>query len=264
MKLSYVIIFFILLVNNTEKYLTKRDVFTQGVLIPCGSILNVTTINGNAGKCLYSGHDVMVLLEDLIKMVIAGKTNKGYDIYNACGVTYIDDLLIVNKSYPLPHDYMPQDGKLLKIVQSAFNRMRADMDKLGMKVFTASGYRPFEYQQKLYDRYVEKEKQAHPNKDPVAIVDTYAARPGHSEHQTGLCFDLNSVTKVFGNTNEGKWVTKNCHKYGFIVRYPYGKQHITGFTYEPWHLRYVGERLAAYLFKNKITLEEYLGITSRY
>ena len=100
--------------------------------------------------------------------------------------------------------------------------------------------------------------------DGRAAADTYSARPGHSEHQTGLAIDLNDVTDNFGNSREGKWVAAHCHEYGFIIRYPKGKQKITGYMYEPWHVRYVGVKLATKIHDSGLTLEEYLGIDSVY
>jgi hypothetical protein len=92
--------------------------------------------------------------------------------------------------------------------------------------------------------------------------------PGSSEHQTGLSIDVSSdsvgcaLEESFGATADGKWLAKNCHKYGFIIRYPKNKTKITGYSYEPWHIRYVGRKLATYLYKNDLTLEEYYETTT--
>ena len=104
----------------------------------------------------------------------------------------------------------------------------------------------------LYNNYVSisgKEK-----------ADTYSARPGHSEHQTGLAFDVGSIDNNYGNTSAGKWLANNCHKFGFIIRYPIGKQNITGYQYEPWHIRYLGNPLATNVYNSGLCLEEYFGI----
>ena len=97
-------------------------------------------------------------------------------------------------------------------------------------------------------------------------ADKYSARAGHSEHQTGYCFDLNTIDDSFAFTNEGKWVDNNAYLYGFIIRYPKGKEELTGYQYESWHLRYVGKDLAKVLYNNGdwITMEEYFGLTSKY
>ncbi len=183
------------------------------------------------------------------------RTSKGFVIENRDGVTYIDGLLVVNKTYSLPSWY--GDG-LTSETQSAFNEMEADAKALGLNIYISSGYRSYSTQDTIYNNYVKVDGQKE--------ADTYSARAGHSEHQTGLAFDLNSIDDSFTYTDEGKWVNANCYKYGFIIRYPKGKDDITGYMHESWHLRYVGEELASKLYNNGdwITLEEYFGITSEY
>ncbi len=136
--------------------------------------------------------------------------------------------------------------------------MRADDSSQGLSLWIASGYRSYTYQNGLYSMYVK-------NRGKEA-ADTFSARPGHSEHQSGYAFDLNSVTDAFANTKEGIWVNENCYKYGFILRYPKGKDNETGYKYESWHLRYVGTELAEKLYNNGdwITMESYFGLTSTY
>ena len=105
----------------------------------------------------------------------------------------------------------------------------------------------------MYNNYLKRD-------GDVALVDTYSARPGHSEHQTGMAIDLLGsfgVLRDFKDTPEGAWVKENCYKYGFTLRYLEGKEAITGYLYEPWHYRYVGVELATYLMKHSLTLEEY-------
>ena len=109
------------------------------------------------------------------------------------------------------------------------------------------------YQKALYEGYLKN--------DPVDIVDTYSARAGHSEHQTGYAFDLYNVTlpyTSFGDTLEYEWLKINAHLYGFIIRYTEDNKNITGYKNEPWHIRYVGIKEATYIYENNITLEEYL------
>lgn len=190
-------------------------------------------------------------------------TSKGFRMEVKDGVTYIDDNLIVNKTYALPSNYSPKDPasrnmNIEKNVSSEFDKMASDAAALGLNIYISSGYRPYSSQQIIYNNYVSK--------DGVVAADTYSARAGHSEHQTGLCYDLNSVDSSFAYTNEGKWIKDNCYLYGFIIRYPEGKDSITGYMYEPWHLRYVGVELATKLYNNGswITLEEYYGIDSSY
>ncbi len=168
-------------------------------------------------------------------------------------VTYIDGILIANKTYALPADYAPGVNSE---AEAAFEKMAADAYGEGLTIYISSGYRSYDYQSGLYQRYVDRSGRAE--------ADRYSARPGHSEHQTGLAFDLNTITDEFKDTDEGKWVAANCHKYGFIIRYPEGKEDVTGYKYEPWHIRYLGVDIATAVYESGLSLEEYLGITSEY
>ena len=186
-------------------------------------------------------------------------TSKGYSGKVVNGVTYIDGVLIANKTYGLPSDY---GSGLTSETKNAFNNMGATFNKekeeSGRWLWIASGYRSYWDQKSIYNNYVSRDGQAN--------ADTYSARPGHSEHQTGLAFDLNTIDDSFSNTYEGKWVHDNCYRFGLILRYPKGKESITGYIYESWHLRYVGVELATKLYNGGdwITLEEYYGIDSKY
>ncbi|WP_051536532.1 D-alanyl-D-alanine carboxypeptidase family protein [Ruminococcus flavefaciens] len=170
------------------------------------------------------------------------------------GITYVNGILIANKTYGLPSDYNP--GKILPDAQSAFNSMQADAKKAGLSLWICSGFRSYTYQNTLYNNYVAR--------DGKAKADTYSARPGHSEHQTGLAMDINNASDSFNNTKEAKWIAENCYKYGFILRYPQGKQDITGYKYESWHVRYLGKALAKEVHDSGLTLEEFLCIDSKY
>ena len=182
------------------------------------------------------------------------------------GVTYADGIMIVNKTYALPETYRPSNSGeyqycttcLTEETLSAFNAMQADAQTLGLNLYISSGFRSYSYQENLYNNYVLQ--------DGKEEADTYSARPGHSEHQTGLAFDLNTIDDSFADTQEGIWVQENCYKYGLILRYPKGKEVETGYQYESWHLRYVGKELAEKLYNNGnwITLEEYFNLTSIY
>ena len=196
-------------------------------------------------------------------------TSTGHKLKIENGIAYVDDNLIVNKTYSLPIDYKPtnpnqtiNDQKcnncIDKQVIDAFNLMKSDAKALGLNIYISSGYRSYSYQERLYNNYSAV--------DGMEGADTYSASPGHSEHQTGLCFDLNSIDDSFAKTNEGIWIDKNAYLYGFIIRYPKGKENITGYQYESWHLRYVGVDLATKLYNNGnwLTLEEYYGLTSSY
>jgi D-alanyl-D-alanine carboxypeptidase len=169
------------------------------------------------------------------------------------GVTYVDGIMIVNKSYSLPSDYNPG---LDSEAQAQFNKLSSDAAKEGLDIWLASGFRSYEYQYEIYNEYVSTYgKEA---------ADTFSARPGYSEHQTGLVIDVNTIDDAFGDTAESDWLAANCYKYGFIVRYPEGKEDITGYKYEPWHIRYLGVETATAVYKSGKTLEEYLGVDSKY
>ena len=195
------------------------------------------------------------VVETKVDVDLSGTTNKGYEIKRVNGVYYINNILIANKTYALPESYNP--GGLTSEFNAAFNKMKEAAQKEGISIWVASGYRSYGYQKVLYNQYVGSYGKA--------SADTFSARAGHSEHQSGLAADLNQINESFANTKAGKWLASNAYKYGFILRYPKGKQGITGYIYEPWHFRYIGEE-AKNLYKDGewITLEEYLGIDSKY
>ena len=170
------------------------------------------------------------------------------------GVTYIDGILIVNKTYSLPKDFAP--GELSENTAENFVRLSSDARELGLNIVCTSGYRSYESQEQIYNNYAAA--------DGVLKADTYSARAGHSEHQTGLAIDVNSISDDFIGTPECEWLAQNAHMYGFIIRYPKGKEEYTGFSYEPWHIRYVGEDTATKIYESGLSLEEYLGIDSCY
>jgi LAS superfamily LD-carboxypeptidase LdcB len=179
---------------------------------------------------------------------------KGYSIKLVNGVTFVNGILIANKSYSLPESYAP--GDLTDEVKNAFNVMQKAAAAEGLNIYISSGYRSYSRQQTIYNNYVAV--------DGKAVADTYSARAGSSEHQTGLCFDLNTIDDSFANTPESAWLEKHAQEYGFIIRYPKGKDAVTGYKYEPWHLRYLGVDLATTVYNSGLCLEEYLGITSAY
>ena len=164
--------------------------------------------------------------------------------------TIVNGILIVNKKHPLPASYSPGEDPTA-IAQLKI--MIKDMQNLGYDISNSySGFRTYSYQKNLYERYVKM--------DGKTAADTYSARPGHSEHQTGLTYDLkHSDGTLVEKTSEAKWISENASNYGFIVRYKPGKEHITGYQAEPWHLRYIGNE-ATSIYTSGLTLEEYLGI----
>ena len=187
-----------------------------------------------------------------------GYSANGYRIVEIDGVTYVKtsygDVLIANKTYSLPRDYGP--GGLTRACDAAYDELKAAAAADGIDIFILSGYRSYDLQTSLYNRYVADDGQAE--------ADTYSARPGHSEHQSGLAIDVNSLSYSFADTPEGQWLAAHAHEYGFIIRYAKNKQGVTGYAYEPWHIRYLGKGLAAAVYESGLCLEEFLGITSQY
>lgn len=181
-----------------------------------------------------------------------------------------DDLvLLVNKKYFLDENYEPQnlvvpkvpfaigEMKLQKVASEALENMfKVAKEEAKLNLVARSGYRSYKTQVQLFARYVKN------NGYDEAVK--FSAKPGQSEHQTGLAMDItaDSVNRLlkysFGETKEGIWTKDNCYRFGFIVRYPADKTEITGYNYEPWHLRYVGKEIAKEIYDQDITLEDYL------
>lgn len=197
---------------------------------------------------------------------IVGLVNANVDLgfYNKVLASDLNDnnLILVNKFYYLDKTYEPDDLIILsgQYNGGVNNRLRKEAAEAFMKMASAalldnvyikniSAYRSYDYQVNLYDKYVRR--------DGKEKADIYSARPGFSEHQTGLCLDINSADDSFKDTKEAKWLQDNAYKYGFILRFPKGKEDITGYKYEPWHYRYVGTDAARIIYDNDLTLEEY-------
>ena len=160
---------------------------------------------------------------------------------------YVNGVLLVNKKHALPQNYGGMDSN----AYAALQQLQAGAEAAGYSMPLISGYRSYAYQASLYNSYVAQDGQA--------LADTYSARPGHSEHQSGLAFDIGALDNGYGNTPDGRWLHAHCADYGFIIRYPAGKESITSYQYEPWHVRYVGKEIASQIMAQGITLEEYLG-----
>ena len=175
-------------------------------------------------------------------------------------------MVLVNHANKMPDNYTfdtkecgssTSVNKTLQTVAcDAFLAMQKAAAAQGLNIYISSGYRSYSRQQTLYNNYVKS--------DGKALADTYSSRPGYSEHQTGLCFDLNTIDDSFGNTKESAWLEQHAQEYGFIIRFPKGKDAQTGYQYEPWHLRYLGIDMATKVYNSGLSLEEYLGITSEY
>ena len=182
--------------------------------------------------------------------------------------TTLDTTLLVNKHYLLDKDYIPDDlvnvsqnyawgefgsQKLREIAYNAFLDMWNAANEEGYYLMINSSYRSYEDQEIVYNNYK--------NSSGERFADSIAARPGSSEHQTGLALDIFSKTNTnkntFSQTDEAKWLKENAHNFGFILRYPEDKVDITGYSFESWHYRYVGKDIATYIYENDITYEEY-------
>ncbi len=186
--------------------------------------------------------------------VTSAATSTRDDIEVIDGLTYVHGILIANKTYALPASYNP--GGILPEAQDAFDKMAAAAAEDGLTFTIVSGFRSYDFQKQLYTNYC--------NRDGKEAADRYSARAGHSEHQTGLAMDINCAGAAFNDTPEAKWIAANCWKYGFILRYPQDKEDVTGYMYESWHVRYLGEEWAKTIYDSGLTLEEYFHIDSKY
>lgn len=179
--------------------------------------------------------------------------------------------LIVNKKRELPADYVPEDLVKPDVEFSSMGRsekklMRQEAadaledlfraaEEAGVELVAVSGYRSYERQQETYQSALKRKG--------AASTSRYNARPGQSEHQTGLAMDVSSpsvdcqLNESFGQTEAGHWLEKHAAEFGFIIRYEKGKEEVTGYSYEPWHIRYVGKELANILKQKGMTMEEY-------
>lgn len=182
-------------------------------------------------------------------------------------------LIFANKTHKLPDGYIPSDLVSLTVttaygdvqmkqeaaeaIANMFSAANAD----GVYPVVTTAYRSEEFQTELYNGYVERDGQE--------AADTYSSRPGYSDHQTGLAADISceangyNLNQEFENTAEGQWLAQHAHEYGFVMRYPNGKEEVTGYTYEPWHFRYIGVEEATNLYNSdpNMTMEEYYGIS---
>lgn len=190
--------------------------------------------------------------------------------------------LLINRAHRLPKDYVPadmipvpipfdahpKDSKRLMQREAAMAAVSLIQRAKAMKIqlYGISGYRPYERQEILYENALTRTMREQSISREEAEALTLVAPPGASEHQSGLALDVSSpsvaleLTEDFGHTREGRWLKAYAPLYGFILRYPKDKVHITGYAWEPWHIRYVTKSLALYLSLTNLTLEEYHDI----
>ncbi|MBO7097903.1 MAG: M15 family metallopeptidase [Alphaproteobacteria bacterium] len=189
----------------------------------------------------------------------------------------MDYTILVNKQNLLSRNFVPDNlvevheptgskldktyvNRLNPQAYKAFKDMQADALKAGYEIFIDSSYRSFEYQERVFNDVALKKG--------LAYAQNFVAAPGASEHQTGLAIDIifrrnaQMVENQQEDDPEIKWLFQNAHQYGFILRYPKGKEKVTGFNFEPWHFRYVGKKLATKIFTSNITLEEYYNLST--
>lgn len=220
-------------------------------------------------KKLFRG----VLYTIIIVLGIVGmvKTANKSNISSEVSAEKISDdiLVLVNREHSLGKNYKPKD--LIKPNVRFFSNMTKEeklmrkeageaLDELfkaagneGINLYALSGYRSYKTQKDTYEERVKRQGEE--------LADSFVAKPGYSEHNTGLSMDITNkdFSTSFETTAEGIWLKDNCYKFGFIIRYPKGKEDITGYSYEPWHIRYVGKEVAEIITTQAITLEEYLN-----
>ena len=206
-----------------------------------------------------------ILLIILITILIIFSKNKNKENHNI-NIEKVNDYkyILVNKENKINSDFKPDNLVEIKMCSlgnfyleeetaSAYEQMCLDSINEGLSISIASAYRSYDEQKELYNTYLELYGKSY--------VDKYVAVAGHSEHQTGLAIDLKSLEcDIFENSKEYLWVKGKAHNYGFIIRYQEGKEKITGYSAEKWHIRYVGKKVATYIYKNNITFEEYYNL----
>ena len=203
--------------------------------------------------------------EDIVTYVNIG-LDKEYYTDMVVSANTDDVLILVNKYNYLSKDYTPSDlesidskynkganNKLRHVAKESFEAMCDAALKDGIKIYSGSAFRSYSYQANLYNKYV--------NIDGKKKADTYAARAGHSEHQTGLALDIMNAKYQFLSSGDEEhiWLLHNSYKYGFILRYPKDKEDITGYMFEEWHFRYVGKEVAKTIHDEDITFDEYMA-----
>lgn len=244
--------------NLKKKEIIKEDDFTKS----CKK-LNYCKTDFKERYEKYQEEHKDLSSEDVVTYV---NLNLDYSFYTHTEKTPLlnKETILVNKYLYLGSDYVPENlenipteyarsgMKLVSIAKEKFVEMAKQAKADGYPIYAMSSYRSYEYQVNLYNRYAAS--------DGVEAADTYSARAGFSEHQTGLCADIYDGSIAYTSFEKSKsfnWMQENAHKYGFILRFPKGKEHITGYQYESWHYRYVGEKIATYIHENNITFEEY-------
>ena len=216
---------------NTYEFIHNVDTSTSG---DYEVIIKATDKNMNIQMAKYS--------------VVVNELKEDSDENNENQLRYIENILFINKKYNLPSSYKEEN----EVALNALKKLQETALLNGHELPVISGYISYSEQSKLYQDSLDK--------NGFDITNRTVEKPGHSEHQAGLAFDIGTTDENFGDTEAGKWLAEYCSEFGFIIRYPKGKEHITGYEYSPTHIRYVGEKHAKLIKKWGITLEEYLGV----
>lgn len=256
-------------INNIYNTLTEESINLIKDYDYIKDLSNILSINyfkeQNLDRYIKYYNKTELDVETILTYVNIGLDNEYYT--NVANITNQDDILVlVNKYHKLDKNYEPNDLKtinskyqwygrsnqLRKDAAQAFEEMCQAAIKDNIYIYAGSGYRSYSTQLYLYNKYVAE--------DGFANAETYSARAGYSEHQTGLAMDITNKTEFISyGTKEYKWLIENSYKFGFILRYPKGKENITGYMYEEWHYRYVGKTIAKEIYNSNLTYEEYLA-----
>lgn len=238
-------------IENSEKKDYIKELLTDTYFIESNLDNYINYISENEGNSIRENVEIV-------------NTNRHLDFYTNIQMADPEKgkLILTNKYYKLSEDFNPGElvnlsgyyglGSLVEESYNAFMDMHEAASEVGLRLYATSTYRDYDHQKRLYTNYAANRGQKE--------ADRFSARPGHSEHQTGLALDFiepGKSLREFENTDEFIWLQSNAHKFGFILRYPDNKEHITGYIYEPWHYRYVGQEVAKYIYENEITFDEY-------
>ncbi len=242
------------IVTNNENKITENKIFNK---------LDYYIKKNDLRYTQYKKNNPKLTIEQIVTHVNIGLDNDYYT--NTRHTKNLNtQYILVNKYNFLTEKYIPKNLEkinsqyslgnmyLVDYAKEAFEKMAQQAKKENLSIIAMSTYRSYKYQVNLYNTYAKK--------DGKEIADTYSARPGFSEHQTGLAVDIYNGKEPYTNfevTEEFKWMEKNAYKYGYILRFPKNKTKETGYNYESWHYRYVGEEIAKYIYDKKISYEEY-------
>ena len=235
----------------------KRKLFHKGSIALVCLCIVLMCYNATLEVEKLKQEEVRIIEEEKLKATnIENKPPNPKDSNGNCIPTFINDILIVNKTYCLPSDYISPKKKQADI---ASTKMISSAKTDGINLKILSGHRSYETQVTTFSHWQ--------NTLGDSATDV-SAKEGHSEHQTGLTFDFGGASgceldTCFETTSEGKWLKINASKFGFILRYPKGKEGITEYSFEPWHFRYVGIEQAGEIDTLGVSLEEYLGLDAK-